>query len=191
MRSQGFIAITELVIVLAVISALAGVGTATYLFAKNRAKEVKALDDMGSWIAPAMERFKLDIGYYPHQSLTQTSGYGLFNDTDLTGEDQQNWAGPYLRVPDANGDGKLDGNDWPNDPFGNPYVVIGDGVSCVAIASCGRDSVCASDPVNFLKSLISDMATCQFSAPWNPETGKFDDGDSDDRDPLGYVFTPK
>lgn len=182
MKSQGVIALTELIVVLAIISILAGVGMVSYIFVKQRAQEVRAIDEMGNTIAPAAEQFKLDIGFYPpgndKTKFNPSNGYGLtVNPFSVSDPEYSSWKGPYMRV--------APGETWRKDPWHRDYAFIGDGVQCAAIASCGRDSACGADPPTNLNANITSLSPCTFSPPYEEDDGKFG---TSSQDHLGYVL---
>lgn len=125
MRSKGFIALTELIVVLGVITILLGVTMPSVWQARRKGGEARVLAEASSVIVPAMHQFRGDLGYFPNPNTgSPADGYGLLSKAPLPAADQPLWRGPYL-------------DRWPSDPWGNPYELRGDGVNCLYVMSPG------------------------------------------------------
>lgn len=154
----------ELLVVIAIIGVLATLATAAFSYAKNRAKIVKAQNDVAQ-IEKAINMLANDVGYWPgHQDMGKTAtqagntnnneicadgcAYGLgagesgivANDT---GDSYVNWGGPYMTP-------------MPADPWGHEYFFdtdyqvtaadepcngAGGCVEAVVVGSYGEDGI--------------------------------------------------
>lgn len=133
-RQKGFIALTELIVVLSVAGILIGLAIPAYHFARQRAREAAAISVMGDWIKPACEQFKLDVGSYPIDSYGQDKGYGLLANPFSPGtRENAKWRGPYLQR------GGVALPTWLTDPWGVNYRIVGTGLTLCMVVSAGRN----------------------------------------------------
>jgi len=119
-NQNGFIAITELIVVISVVMILMGLAIPTFNSARARARETQAIADMGNIIKPAVEMFRQDMRRYP-MATGDGPDYSLITKYASLSPYAELWSGPYLQ-----------GSSWPVDPWGKPYVIAGDGVNCSA-----------------------------------------------------------
>lgn len=139
MREQkGFIAITELMIIIGIVGILTAVAIPMFRSARTMAQNARAITEMADIFRPGTEQYYLDVREYP-KSVNgtfdkATNGYGLItNPYDAGGQPilYARWNGPYIPV------------NWRGDPWskvGNQkdYEVKGDG-TFLAVISAGKD----------------------------------------------------
>ncbi len=128
-KRSGFTLI-ELMIVVIIMAALAGMVLPRLLDRAEDAKSYIAEADIAS-ITTALKLYKLDNGVYPSSS---SGGLNAL----MTSSSAKNWKGPYLE-------------DDPNDPWGRPYVYKYPGShnsSSFDLSSKGADESNSDDDVN-------------------------------------------
>jgi len=154
-----------------------GVAIPTFNSARARARETQAISDMGNIIRPGAEMFKVDVRRYPGKD--DGTGYSLLNipaNTGLSSAEQEVWDGPYLKLKDI---ANPSASDWPNDPWGKPYIIAGDGVSLCMVVSTGKNKT-----ADYTYTGVSPTARPSL------KTGRFCDQMGDDcsaKDDLGVV----
>lgn len=171
-NKNGFIAITELIVVISIVMILMGLTIPTFNAARARARETQAISDMGNIIRPAAEAFKVDIRRYPGKD--DGPGYSLItpNNTSL-GSAASLWKGPYIQVQNVS-------DPWFKDPWGTPYYIVGDGVNVSMVVSYGKNKT-----ADYNYSGVSPTVRPSI------KTGRFCDQNGDDcatKDDLGVVI---
>jgi len=116
--SRGGFTLLEVMLVLAIIIVLAGIGVGAMMNAQDDANDRQAQIKARGY-AEACKRFKIDVGYFPNQL------------EDLAarpqGVSERKWRRPYIE--------KLE-----SDPWGNPYVVQSDPTTNrILVLSAGKD----------------------------------------------------
>lgn len=176
-NQSGFIAITELIVVISIVMILMGLAIPTFNSARARARETQAISDMGNIIKPGAEMFKVDVRRYPGKD--DGAGYSLMNipaDTGLSSSEQELWHGPYIKSKDI---ANPSATDWPKDPWGTSYIIAGNGVDLCMVVSFGKNKT-----ADYTYTGVSPTARPSL------KTGRFCDQMGDDcgtKDDLGVV----
>lgn len=121
---RGF-TLLELIVVLAIIAALAGV-VAPEIFRNAGDAKVQAARSQVAIFSLALDAYRLDNDVYP----TTEQGLAALRSTPLAGEPPRNWRGPYLRAR------------VPSDPWGRPWTYAAPGrenPESYDLFSLGRD----------------------------------------------------
>lgn len=116
--SRGGFTLLEVMLVLAIIIVLAGIGVGAMMNAQDDAQE-RTAQIKASGYAEACKRFKIDVGFFPNQLedlITRPQGVS-----------DRKWRRPYVE--------KME-----NDPWNNPYTVqVDTATNRVRVVSAGRD----------------------------------------------------
>jgi len=140
LRNQHGYTLTELLVVLVIISLLTAIVAPRLIGRIGKAKSTTARTQIENLIS-ALDIYQLDMGEYP----TTEQGLAVLITKPEVGEEATDlWAGPYLRR------GKV-----PKDPWKNPYTYTRspDGET-ILITSLGKDGQVGGDSEN--KDITSD-----------------------------------
>ena len=111
---KGFIALTELIVIIGIAGILLAMAIPQFTAARKRARVAEAISNMGNIISPGCELFKLDIGRYPN-NIDELVDKNIITNP----REQARWKGPYIsNLP------KL------QDPWGVKYSVSIVGAGC-------------------------------------------------------------
>lgn len=139
-KKKGFTLI-EILVVISIIGLLSTLAMVSLNFARDRAKETKALHDIDS-LKTAIKLLENDTGEWPgHQLVEEVTSSGSNEIWDFTGDSAgiastdglfAGWSGPYMAI-------------IPVDPWGNNYFwdsdYTVDGEARVVIGSFGPNGV--------------------------------------------------
>lgn len=168
LNSNNGYSLLELMVIISIITLLAGVSTPLFRSLRQRAKEAVAIQDMGNNLRPAVETFRVDVGEYP------VDGYSLISNLYTAGSAQYSrWAsgGPYMN-PELAPPPATDADIWVEDPWGQPYMIFSWGFTRCIIVSSGHD-----------KTLQTDITATFSETEPNRNSGRFTGNDD-----LGVVI---
>lgn len=138
-KNKGFLALTEMIVVLSVVGILILMAIPTYKGVQERGRRTRSISDMGNILAVACEMHKLDTGVFP-SSITQ-----LYSNVSSLAR----WRGPYTggRLTPA------------LDAWRTLYTLQGSGSTTVLIHSAGRNKIPESGCLNFI-NINRQTAAC-------------------------------
>ncbi len=128
---KGF-AISEIILVVLIIAALAAMVVPRVIGRSEEDKEAGAKSDVGSYLATALKLYEFDNGHFP----TTSQGIEALSQKPQTAPVPSNWNGPYIEKRLV-------------DPWGRPYVYLSPGENRMDydLFSRGKDAEIEEDDI--------------------------------------------